>query len=278
MQEQAAKLEQAPAVAQTRRAVHKVFVRLPDRVLCRVFEKRLSLVELLAALSTELHDMPAPVVSITVNTVDMKMPEYRPVYFSNICGVVSHRPSEHLVRAAVRPYLNHLNNAFGPSMELYSVACNLVIYQNKSSTLFRGGRDTVAIHNTLEHALDSTFIMAIRMHMFVASGSTGRAVCMQSPHIPRQFQNDARWQAVYEPRPENSSCIQIKLSGFDAAWLHSTVPAHVCGVKTLLLILCISGNVNMFLTPAKPVPFAIGVEREIQPLYEFFLDYIRQML
>jgi hypothetical protein len=223
------------------------------------------------------HDPTAP-CSININTVVMKIPEYRPVYFSNICGVVSHRPSEHLVRAAVRPYLTHQNNAFGPSMELYSVACNLVIYQNKSSTLFRGGRDTAAISATLQHALDSTFIMAIRMHMLVASGNTGRAVCMQSPHIPRLFALDARWQAVYEPRPENSSCMQLKLHGFDAAWLHSVVPAHVCGVKTLLLILCISGNVNMFLTPDRPVTFAIGVEGQIQPLYEFFLDYIRQML
>jgi len=263
--------------ATVRCATRKAYVRLPDRVLCRVFAERLSLVDLLAALSSEIHEMAAP-ICINFNMVLMKPPEYRPVYYSNICGVVSHRPSEHLVRAAVRPYLHPQKNAFGPSMELYSAACNLVIYHKKSSTLFRGGRDTAAINTVLEHAFDFSFIMSIRMHMLVASGNTGRAVCMQSQYLSQMFETDARWRAVVEQRPENSSCIQIKLTAFDADWLHSLVPTHVCSVKTLLLILCISGNVNMFLTPEKPVSFVIGVEREIQPLYEFFLDYIRQML
>jgi hypothetical protein len=265
-----------------RRALRKVFLRMADRVVCRVFDARLSTVQLLGGLSDALHALETasaePVLGVSVNTGLLKMPVYKAVYFSNICGVVSHRPSEHLVRAAVRPYLSKQMNTFGPSMELYSAACNLVVYQNKSSTLFRGGRDTAAIHTTIQHALDETYIMHITMHMLVASGNVGHAVSMQSPHIARRLCADPRWTARLEARLENNSCVQVKLSGFDVAWMHSMIPHEVCTVRSLLLIICISGNVNMFLTPDSPVAFAVGVEHTIRPFYEFFLDYLVQEL
>jgi len=261
-----------------RRALRKVFLRMADRVVCRVFDAQLSTVQLLRGISDALHALEAataaPLLGVSVNTVLMKMPVYKAIYFSNLCGVVSHRPSEHLVRAAVRPYLSRQVNTFGPSMELYSAACNLVVYPNRTSTLFRGGRDTAAIHATIQHALEDSFIMQITMHMLVASGNIGHAVSMQSPHVTERLCADPRWTARLESRLENNSCMQVKLSGFDAAWMHSMIPREVCTVRSLLLIICISGNVNMFLTPDAPVAFAVGVEHTIRPFYEFFLEYL----
>lgn len=265
-----------------RRKMHKVFIRLTDRTLVRLVDAQATTVDLLRQVSRVLDDLPMPSARnpllLNIDSTNTKVSAYKPMYFSNICGVVQHLPSKHLVRAAIRPYLTHYNNAFGPSMELYSADCNLVIYQKRSSTLFRGGRDTAAISNIFHHALDDTFIVRVSMHMLVASGNIGHGVCMNSTYIIQSLQMDKRWVAIHEPRPESSSCIQIRLHSFDDAWMRHIIPAHICTVKSLLMVICISGNVNMFLTPKQPVDFVVGVEHQIRVFYDFFLDYLVQEL
>lgn len=265
-----------------RRPMHKVFLRLSDRTLVRLVEAQSNSVDLLRQVSRVLDDLPMPSARnpllLNIDTTHTKVSVYKPMYFSNICGVVQHRPSEHLVRAGIRPYLTHFNNAFGPSMELYSADCNLVIYQNRSSTLFRGGRDTAAIQNIFMHALDESLVMRVSMHMLVASGNIGHGVCMHSAHIIHALQTDKRWVARHEPRPDTSSCLQIRLHSFDESWMGHMIPPHICAVKSLLMVICISGNVNMFLTPKQPVDFVVGVEHQIRVFYDFFLDYLVQEL
>lgn len=257
-------------------ASDRCIIRLTDRVLVRLVDAQQGLEQLLGTVSGILHNLPMPSardpVCININTGATKV--YRRMYFSNICWIVQHRPSEHLVRAAVRPYLTQHHNAFGPSLELYSASCNLVIYQNRCSTLFRGGRETAAIQTILQHALHEDFIMRISMHMFVANGNIGHSISMQSSHVIDQFRADRQWVAQHEPRAENNSCMQIKLHSFDTEWMAGILDPGTCTVKSLLIIICISGNVNMFLTPDKPVVFLLGVENHICPFYEFFLQYL----
>lgn len=265
-----------------KRALLKVFLKSTCSTRCRFIDGGLDSCGTLLALSAITDGLALgaeeQLLEVTMVECVAAEPVRVALYYSNICGVITHSPAPTLIHPAVRPLMITTHNAFGAASELYSKNCNLVVYNNNCSTLFRGCRCTAAIFRTIQHAINEGCITKMTVHMLVASAGTGRAVCMQSTHVVAAFQRDPRWTAQQDEVFKTSNSINIRLQDFDAAWLESVIAPNIIVPKSLLIIISIGGNVNMFLTPKREVAIKVGVENSIKPIYDFFYRYIEALL
>ena len=259
----------------------QVFIHTTHRVRCRSITANGNVHVLLRQLSSALRDMEMESDEIvnkltSTSKAGKRSPVATDPYFSNICGKLCHRPHAQLIREGVKPLIVHVKNGFGNFMSLYSRHANLVIYNNLCCTLFRGGRNTAEIRTVIEHTLCMEYVTDATMHMFVVSATLGCNIAMTCSFLQKMFENDNRWVCSGDSLSEADSCKHIKLKNIDPAWVAGLCPAEICTVKQMLITISIGGNINIFITPQKPVDFVVGVEQHLLPLCKFVYEFIKR--
>ena len=258
----------------------KIFIHSTHRIRCRYISLGMP-THILSQVSMVLKELKmldgehiTEIISVYSKTKRNKSIE---PHFSNMCGKIMHHPHPNLVREGVRPLFQRIQNGFGRFDALYSRYCNLIMYDNRECTLFRGGRDTAEIDLVIRHSICDSCILSNTMHMMVASSGSGRSISMRCNYMLAMLTSDTRWKANAQECVENESCRNFRLHNFDSAWLETLCPGDICRPKTILLSVSIAGNINLFITPEQPVVFEVGVEAKILPIVSFFCAFITDM-
>ena len=198
---------------------------------------------------------------------------FKEPYYTNICGCIKHWEANEIYKKAVLPFVHRVKNGFGSFLCVSSVECNLLSSVTKTSTLFRGGRNSTKILKVFDHALKSESVKMISVHMLVCSGNVGEMLHTKNIKLKRMLSEDSRWKVEsMVTSEENSFSMNFKLENFDEDWIRCiSKNVYVETPKRLLLTVSRVGSVNMFLT-LNSARFFENIEVAYLPVFKTIFD------
>jgi len=198
----------------------------------------------------------------------------RDVTFTNICGKVLHCWDQHTIQPAVLPLVVHIDNGFGRFFALYGPNCNLQTSSTKTVTIFRAARRSRDVCLAIEHALTPESIIAVTVHMIVASARVSHPICLQCDYVDAVFRNDPRWTANTVVKTEEGAHMKsIRVWEVSEAWVASL--GHGLRVPSNIMInITKNGGVNVFLSIDDA--FCEDVELKYVPIYEAIVAIIER--
>lgn len=199
----------------------------------------------------------------------------RVLYFTNICGKVSHYAHDQMLRQEVLPLVMPVVNGFGRFSALYGPECNLLINNTRTVTMFRAARCSRGVQAALDLAIEPDSVKKCSVYMLVASARLSNPVCMQCQGMCLLFERDKRWAANCVVKTEEGAHIKsVRLTNFDAKWLETLdpLPYKLQIPSQMLVNVTKNGAVSMFLSVHDE--FRVGVEHGYRPLYDAVLAVV----
>lgn len=213
-----------------------------------------------------------PVTQVIVRDRPAGVLDRHPVRFTNICGKIDHVSHHRIYQPGVQPLVRPIKNAFGKFHGVYSKHCNLLTCTSKTSTLFRGGRNSRQIFRVIQHAIQPQNLCKMTVHMFVATARLGYGIVVASRYLNHYVAQDPRWTCTTMPYHEEMSYVNsMKLTDFDPVWIKSL---GLSAPQSVVVNVSKNGSVNFFMTMGAGVRFTQGVEVKFRPLFVQILEVV----
>jgi len=245
-----------------------------------------------SCLSDMLDEIPAytePVMSAFNTTIDSLsvcgVPPHKysalkphPFKFTNICGKIKHTYSAQFHQPGVQPMVVKVQNGFGRFECLYSVHTNLLTGQNRNNTLFRGGRSSKEILGVIEHAFCEESIGNIHVHMLVANIRMTHPVTVNCCFVDKMLALATQWQCRSVCMTEDQAYMKsFKISNIKTAWQESLIKSQLVDKNLAILVnVCRSGSINLFMSIGALVPLTPDIEHEYTPVLMAVIDLIHK--
>ena len=221
------------------------------------------------------------IASLSVSTVPphkSSVLKPHPFKFTNICGKIKHTYSAQFHQPGVKPMVVRVQNGFGRFECLYSVHTNLLTGQNRNNTLFRGGRNSKAIISVIEHAFCEDSIGDIHVHMMVANIRMSHPVTVKCTFVDKMLTLAPQWKCLCVCMTEDQAYMKsFKIAKIKTTWQATMIKSELVDKDLAILVnVCRSGSINLFMSIGAFVPLTPDIEHEYTPILMFVVDLIHK--
>ena len=240
--------------------------------------------QLLNQISSFVHkienDLASKIVKIVILKSSRGCTEHRDVYYTNICGKVSHYTSNGVSSPfidGVKPLVRKIQNGFGLFHGVFGKKCNLLTCSTGRCTLFRGANSTKDVAEMIDHTLLPQVIGPSYIHMLVASSRISKPIyATKNKAFLNAILSDRRWTSHMQMLSEERSyMVSFKIEKMDRAWLESICNAEAAAtVNNLLININFKGSINYFLSILPTTPFQINLEHQYTAIFRVFHNTI----
>ena len=201
-----------------------------------------------------------------------------PFKFTNICGKIKHTYSAQFHQPGVQPMVVRVQNGFGRFECLYSVHTNLLTGQNRNNTLFRGGRSSKEILSVIEHAFCEEGIGDIHVHMMVANIRMTHPVTVNCSFVDKMLALAPQWQCRSVCMTEDQAYMKsFKITKIKTAWQETLIKSELVDQDLAILVnVCRSGSINLFMSIGAFVPLTPDIEHEYTPILTAVIDLVHK--
>lgn len=231
-----------------------------------------------AQLAAALQPAPA-FLRRTSNEVFRRTLQQRDLHFTNLCGRVLHCDRMRAVHPHMRMLFRSTTNDFGSFLHLSHLDGNLVTSYNRTTTLFRAGRDSQKVMDLLREVFDFENVSDVHLHMCVCAAHLGKPVRVAAGYnetLDSAFTKDSQLQVRLDYSNEEMSAVKvICIDALDPALLNGLLgDCEAARPRQVLVHVGSLGFINIFAVMQANTKLTIGLERRLMPLFEFLLAKI----